>query len=123
MGMFDEVRAVSKKSQTEHKRNKPKAKARGEFSQKTINDIHTRDGKRCVCCRSYKIEPIPHHIIFRSSLGKGTKDNGATICPLCHLWAHGRSKGPNGEPTKEGRKWFENWRDENLDENGDLKHD
>jgi len=120
--MFDEVRAVPKKSQTEHKRNKPKAKDRGKFSQKTIDAIKERDNYRCVKCGSNQLENIPHHIIFKGGrCGPGTKRNGATICIMCHKWAHGLVPGPYGELAKEGRYWFEMWQESKLDENGDLK--
>lgn len=121
MGMFDEVRAVAK---PQHKRNKPKAKQRGEFSQKTIKAIRERDEDKCICCGSYYVEAVPHHIVYKGGkCGAGTKQNGCTICRKCHQWAHGIVKGPNGEPEKEGRYWFLEWQEKNLDENGDMIHD
>ncbi|WP_423241682.1 HNH endonuclease [Priestia megaterium] len=119
--MFDEVRSVSK---PQHKRNKPKGKQRGKFSQETIRAIYSRDNGRCVKCgTSRNLETIPHHITYRSQLGKGEKRNGCVICIPCHRWVHDGQLGPNGEPSAEGRYWFEHWRDENLDENGDMRND
>jgi hypothetical protein len=121
MGMFDDWNPVTKESQIAKSRIKPKAKQRGDFSQKTIKAIRERDNERCVCCgRSNMIESVPHHITFRSKGGTGHKRNGATVCRFCHDWAHGKRPGPRGEMSKEGRYWFEMWRDERLDENGDL---
>jgi len=119
MGLFDGFNPVPKPS---HRRNKPTAKQRGQFSAKTIQAILARDNFKCVCCGSHYVESVPHHIIFRSQGGTGDKRNGATVDRLCHDWAHGKRKGPNGEPEKEGREWFENWQETKLDENGDLKH-
>ena len=118
MGLFDGFNPVPKPS---HKRNKPTAKQRGQFSAKTIQAILARDENKCVKCGSYHVESVPHHITFRSALGEGTKRNGVTICRRCHDWAHGKCLGSNGELSSEGRYWFEMWRDENLDEKGDLK--
>lgn len=113
---------VTKESQTSKTRIKQKAKARGEFSQKTIKEIRDRDGEKCVCCgRSTMIESVPHHIVYKSQGGTGEKRNGATVCRFCHDWSHGKRKGPNGEPSKDGRKWFEKWRDRMLDKKGDYK--
>jgi hypothetical protein len=121
MGMFDDWNPVTKESQLAKNRIKPKAKQRGEFSQKTIKEIRKRDNERCVCCgRSNMIESVPHHIIFKSHGGPGTKRNGATVCRFCHDWAHGKRPGPRGELSKEGRYWFEMWQEERLDQNGDL---
>lgn len=121
MGIFDEVRAVSK---PQHKRNKPKGKDRGKFSDKTIKAILERDDNKCVRCGSYYVESVPHHIIYKGGkCGPGTKWNGATICRNCHKWAHGLMKGPNGEPEKEGRYWFLNWQETKLNSEGDLLHD
>lgn len=118
MAIFDEVNAVPKPS---HKRRTPKRKARGEFKQKTVDEILERDDHKCVKCRrSNMIESVPHHIIFKSQGGQGEKRNGATVCRHCHDWAHGKAKGPKGEPEKNGRKWFENWQKRKLDQDGDL---
>lgn len=121
MGIFDEVRAIPKPN---HKRSKPTRKERGKFSSETIQAIYIRDNGRCVKCgASHDLEGIPHHITYRSQGGKGEKRNGCIICRSCHRWVHDGQPGPNGELSKEGRYWFEMWRDENLDENGDMKHD
>ncbi len=106
-----------------HKRFKPTRKQRGEFSKETIAAIELRDGKKCVKCGSSNLDCKPHHITYRSQLGEGSKRNGCCICLSCHEWVHNGQKGPNGEPSKEGRYWFEMWRDENLDENGDMIND
>lgn len=109
---------VSKESQLKHNRKQPKRGQGGKFSDKTIQEIHERDGHRCVKCGSYQIEKTPHHIIFKSQLGKGIKRNGCDVCRACHDWAHGKRKGPNGEPAKDGRQWFVDWMESNLDESG-----
>lgn len=94
----------------DHKRGTPKRVNRGKFSQDTIQKIGERDGWKCVRCHSTTIESVPHHVIFKSQGGPGTVDNGVSICRGCHDWAHGKRKGPAGEPAKEGRKWFEQYR-------------
>jgi 5-methylcytosine-specific restriction endonuclease McrA len=119
MGMFDEWNPAPK---VKHKRFKPTRKQQGKFSQETIQAIYIRDNGKCVCCGSAKdLEGIPHHIQYRSQGGKGEKRNGCIICRPCHRWVHDGDPGPNGEPSAEGRKWFEDWQKEKLDENGDLK--
>jgi 5-methylcytosine-specific restriction endonuclease McrA len=115
---------VSKASQTSKTRNKPTAKQRGEFSQKTIAAILERDDNKCVKCGSFQVERVPHHIIYKSAMGTNHKRNGVTICRRCHDWAHGKCKGSLGEPAREGRYWFEAWQEAKLDDNGDyLKED
>lgn len=110
-------------SKPQHNRRTPKKRARGEFSEKTKQAIGDRDGWRCVKCGAHQLEKVPHHICFKSQGGTNEKRNGASICPSCHRWAHGLQQGPYGELAKEGRYWFEMWRDENLDENGDMRND
>lgn len=104
---MDKVRAVPK---PRHKRRVPKRVDRGKFSAKTIKEICDRDNYQCVRCGSYYLEPVPHHVIYRSQLGHGTKRNGVSICRDCHNEAH---------TIKAVRKWFEDWVEKNLDENGD----
>lgn len=104
----------SKAQQLKHSRKTPKRAIRGKFSPKTIQAIGERDGWLCVKCKSPYIESVPHHVIFKSQGGLGTIDNGVTICRPCHDWAHGKRKGPYGEPTAEGRKWFEDYRKKYL---------
>lgn len=113
---------VSKASQTKSTRIKQKAKQRGEFSDKTKEAIFQRDNYRCVKCGSNKLEAVPHHIIFKSQGGTGHKSNGVTICLDCHKWAHGLKRGPNGELSKEGRYWFEEWAKVVLDQEGNYKY-
>jgi hypothetical protein len=88
-----------------HGRNKPKRGNAGKFSDKTRQIIGERDKWLCVKCGSNQIESVPHHVIFKSALGKGTVDNGVTVCCSCHEWAH---------KCRVGRVWFENYRIENL---------
>lgn len=107
MGMTDKVRAVPK---PRHKRRVPKRVDRGKFSAKTIKEICERDNYQCVRCGSYYLESIPHHVIYKSQGGHGTKRNGVSICRDCHNEAHA---------IKAVRKWFEDWVEKNLDENGD----
>jgi hypothetical protein len=95
-------------------RIEPKRGVSGKFSTKTIQTIGDRDEWLCVRCRSPYIESVPHHAIFKSHLGKGTVDNGVTICRSCHDWAHGKRNGPDNEPANEGRKWFEDYRNKYL---------
>jgi 5-methylcytosine-specific restriction endonuclease McrA len=100
----------SKEDQLKHNRRTPKRKARGEFSKKTKLEIYERDEGLCVRCGSPHLDSNPHHITFKSQGGEGDKRNGCCICRPCHTWAHN---------LKEGREWFENWRETNLDEKGD----
>ncbi|MEN2765747.1 HNH endonuclease [Ornithinibacillus xuwenensis] len=104
------------KEQQLGKRTKKKSK---NFTEKTKRDIFERDNWQCVKCGSHLIESVPHHIIYKSAGGTGEKRNGVTVCRNCHDWAHHKKDSKFGEPSREGRKWFEKWRDENLDENGD----
>ena len=106
----------------QHNRRTPKRKARGEFSEKVKKEIFERDNWQCVACGSYYLESVPHHIVYKSQGGIGEKRNGASVCRRCHDWAHGKREGPNGEATKEGRKWFEKWGDTHLDEKGEKKN-
>ncbi|WP_137744564.1 HNH endonuclease [Robertmurraya siralis] len=98
----------------QHKRRVPKRGDRGKFSPKTIKAICERDNYQCVRCGSYHLEKVPHHVIYKSQLGEGTKRNGVSICISCHQEAHAK---------KEIRKWFEEWVEKNLDENGDRIYD
>jgi hypothetical protein len=59
------------------------------------------------------LESIPHHVVYRSQLGDGSKRNGVSICRNCHDLAHER---------KEIREWFAVWVELNLDEEGNLKY-
>lgn len=93
--------SVPKESQLNKKRLKPRRGVAGKFSVKTIKSIIERDGGRCVRCGSHYIESVPHHVIFRSALGKGTVDNGVCICRPCHDLAHS---------NRDVRKWFEEYR-------------
>lgn len=87
-------------------------KIQRNFTQKTIKEIFERDNYECVrCSRSWGLESVPHHIIFKSQGGTGEKRNGATVCLECHRLAHSK---------RDIRLWFEQWRDENLDEVGNL---
>lgn len=87
-------------------------KVQRNFTKKIIQEIFERDNCECVRCgKSWGLEAIPHHITFKSQGGTGEKRNGATVCLDCHRLAHTKRK---------IRLWFEKWRDENLDENGDL---
>ncbi len=102
MSLADEWNPVNKPS---HKHNKPKRGASGKFSDETRQIIGERDKWPCVKCGGNQIESVPHHIIYKSQLGKGTVDNGVTICRTCHDWAHS---------CRAGREWFENYRIDNL---------
>lgn len=96
-----------------HGRRVAKRKERTNFSQATIKAIFERDHYQCVRCGSYHLESVPHHVVYRSQLGEGTKRNGVTICRMCHDWAH-MSKKKNNE-------WFNRWIEVNLDSEGNLK--
>ena len=99
------VRAVPKPS---YGRQKPKRGKASEFSPSVRKAIIKRDKGLCVRCGApyHNI----HHVIYRSAGGKGTIDNGVCVCYWCHEWAHS---------GREGRKWFEQYREERLigDEN------
>jgi 5-methylcytosine-specific restriction endonuclease McrA len=94
------ARTYTKDQQLQEKRTEPKRGNAGKFSKRTIQTIGERDGWLCVRCRSPHIETVPHHIVYKSQLGKGTADNGVTICRPCHNWAHSK---------REGREWFEQY--------------
>lgn len=98
----------------QHKRKTTKKAAKGRFSPLTTQRIFEYDNHLCAYCRSPYIESVPHHIIYRSQCGEGTFDNGATVCTPCHKWAHGLRNGVNGEPSTEGRGWFESYRERKL---------
>jgi len=96
----------TKADQLRSNRKSPKRAARGKFSAETIRAIYERDNGACVKCgTSSDLEAVPHHIIYRSQLGKGTIDNGCVICRPCHNWAH---------RCREGRVWFEQYREDHL---------
>ena len=95
--------------------HKKRVREPSRFPDKVAESIFERDGRRCVKCGSQaNLERHPHHIIFRSQGGKGIKRNGATVCIYCHRSVH------QGHETEKNRKWFVDWRDRCLDENGDL---
>lgn len=106
------VHAVPK---PQHNRRVPKRGNNSKFSSKTIKEIFERDNYQCVRCGSFNLDEIPHHITYRSQMGKGTKRNGATICIRCHKQVH------ESKESKVVRKFFEDWRDRTLDDNGDKK--
>ncbi|GAA5416219.1 hypothetical protein Pryu01_01251 [Paraliobacillus ryukyuensis] len=121
VNLSNEFHPYSKEKQLGLKtKKKLKAPKNKNFTQAIKLAIFKRDGYRCVKCGSHKIESVPHHIIYKSKGGLGTKRNGATVCRLCHDWAHHKCLGPYGEPSKQGRKWFEYWQEAKLDEKGDL---
>lgn len=108
MGLNSSNLPYSKESQLHRVRTKPKSK---NFTEKVKAQIFERDDYKCVRCGTMNdLEHTPHHIFFKSQGGYGTLDNGATVCRGCHDWAHGKCEGPYGEPTYEGRKWFEDYR-------------
>ncbi|MDB5052647.1 MAG: hypothetical protein JWM44_697 [Bacilli bacterium] len=99
------VRDCSKSKSLYNKRLEPTRGNAGKFSDKTRQIIGERDKWLCVKCGSNQIESVPHHVIFKSALGKGTVDNGVTVCRTCHDWAH---------KCRAGRVWFEEYRINNL---------
>lgn len=99
---------------------KKRRKISRDFNPKTKQAIFERDEWRCVKCGSYRLDSVPHHIHYKSQGGIGEKRNGAAVCIDCHDFAHHLKDSVFGEPSIEGKKWFERWRDENLDENGDY---
>lgn len=100
------------------KQRKRKSK---NFSATVKTAIFKRDNYQCVKCGRALIESVPHHITYKSQGGTGEKRNGATTCRGCHDWSHHKCEGPNGEPSSEGRKWFEEWKERRLDEDGNYK--
>lgn len=103
MGLADEWNPAPKK--TSYKRRVPKRGNSGKFSDKTRERIGERDEWLCVRCKSPYVESVPHHIIYKSQLGKGTVDNGVTICRPCHDEAHSK---------EDVRRWFESYREQHL---------
>lgn len=81
-----------------------------DFSPATRKAILERDQ---VCVRCGQRGQHIHHITFRSSHGPNLtgKRNGCLVCIVCHNFAHSGA---------EGRKWFENWRDTILDQEGEY---
>ncbi|HET6872606.1 MAG TPA: HNH endonuclease [Sporolactobacillaceae bacterium] len=86
-----------------------------EFSPKVRQEILERDSIRGMpcCVRCSKPSRQIHHIDFRSHGGGNGKRNGCVACYDCH------QKGAHADDRI--RRWFEEWRDRNLDLNGDLK--
>lgn len=82
-------------------RKSPKRGIAGKFSNNTKTRIGERDDWKCVRCKSPYIESVPHHITYKSHLGKGTVDNGVCICRSCHDLAHS---------NKSIREWFERYK-------------
>lgn len=110
MSIHYEYLPYTKEDQLSQTRQKKRRGVKGKFSTKIITKILERDNGRCVRCGTYQnLESVPHHIIFRSQGGTGTVDNGVTVCRTCHDWAHS---------CREGREWFEHYREERL-----LNHD
>ncbi|WP_017470652.1 HNH endonuclease [Amphibacillus jilinensis] len=116
--MLSEFHPYSKDQQIKKKRKRAKSK---NFNAPTILAIFKRDNYRCVKCGNHLIDSVPHHITYRSQGGTGHKRNGVTVCRRCHDWAHHKCNGPFGEPSDQGRKWFEDWRERSLTEAGDRK--
>lgn len=107
---------AKREKKIQHHRKAPKRGVSGKFSPKTIQRITERDKGLCVRCGSPYIESVPHHVVYRSQLGKGTVENGVTIDRKCHDWAHGLCEGPDGELAADGRKWFEDYANKLLEE-------
>jgi 5-methylcytosine-specific restriction endonuclease McrA len=69
----------------QHARKHPKRGVSGKFSPDTKLRIFERDNGQCVRCgTTADLEHTPHHVLFKSQLGKGTMDNGVTVCRSCH---------------------------------------
>ena len=86
-----------------HKRRVRKRGNASKYSTAVRLTIIERDKGFCVRCGA--LYDDIHHIIFRSAGGKGTVDNGVCVCRRCHAWAHS---------CREGREWFERYREERL---------
>lgn len=80
--------------------------AKLEFSQKTREEIRNRDGGCFFCMRGYHMEasdtfgytlPQIMHIVPRSSLGMGVKENGVLGCQYHHNMMDNGNKGLRGE--------------------------
>jgi len=70
-----------------HNRRVPKQGVRNRFSKEVAQEIIERDDGVCQLCFSMKGTEI-HHVMFRSSGGRGVKSNGILLCPYCHRLAH-----------------------------------
>jgi 5-methylcytosine-specific restriction endonuclease McrA len=110
-----EVQSMPAIPKPDHNRRTPKRKNLTNFDQKTIREIAERDEHQCVRCGSYQLDPVPHHVQYRSSMGTGSKRNGVSICRRCHDWAHSNKKQHN--------IWFARWVELNLDEEGNRLHE
>src|SRR5690625_3118475 len=70
-----------------HKRREPKQADRNRFSKEVAQEIIERDDGVCQLCFSMKGTEI-HHVMFRSSGGRGVKSDGILVCPYCYRLAH-----------------------------------
>jgi hypothetical protein len=59
---------------------------RGEW-QAMVRLVMTRDGFRCLRCGSPR-DLDPHHRRLKSHGGPDSPENLATLCRICHSWAH-----------------------------------
>lgn len=95
-----------------HERRTPKRARRTAFSRETKLAIWERDNGLCINCFAYGADI--HHIRFRSELTDDVshKRNGCVLCERCHTRAH---------REQEFREYLRNWKETQLDENGDIK--
>ena len=55
---------------------------------KTVNEVQTRDGKKCLDCGCSGAKLDTHHIRPLSKGGTTTKGNLITLCERCHQRRH-----------------------------------
>lgn len=112
-GLVKNLDAFKTFPKPQHNRRVQKRKERSRFTSKTVEGIFQRDEYRCIRCGvTSPLESVPHHVIFRSRGGTGHKRNGVTVCLECHRLAHLKDT---------VRRWFEQWVERNLDEDGNMK--
>jgi 5-methylcytosine-specific restriction endonuclease McrA len=65
-------------------------------------EVMRRDRHQCRICGS-RDQVDPHHVVFRSALGKDTVENVAAVCRVCHdeihayrLFVTGNANTPDG---------------------------
>ncbi len=58
------------------------------INKEVRKSVYRRDGYRCALCDDPRRLQV-HHVIMRSQGGPDGEMNCITLCPRCHLLAHG----------------------------------
>ena len=70
----------------QHERRKPKQWKRNNITKEEYRNALDHFGDSCVICNAQPIEM--HHVVFRSSQGRGVYRNLFPLCKGHHLFAH-----------------------------------